>query len=222
MKKLLLLVLLFASCTKEVIIERVVENPINTRLQEQVNELQGTISNLNATNLNLESQISLLESEAAILESDIENERSEVSELEDRVEELEIAIERYNIELERSTQDSFLRLTFNQLQRSYRVLNVGSYVLPRIGVYDSAESNVPLWFEDDFNLPGGKEISFSETGGWDFTAQIRIFYDVNGELSVVVAYLPSETEARNARHFYIEAYDYIYELEDELEEFLTN
>ena len=217
---LLLLTILTIGCTKEIIIEVPVQNPVNINLQNQLRELQGIISNLTATNLNLESQISLLESEADILNNDISSGSSEISDLQDRIEELENEIERFNIELS-SNQSSFLRLNFSQAKNT-RVLDIGSWRLSRIGVYDSANSNDDLWFEEAYGIPDGKELPYSETASWDYSEQVRFWYDSDGVLSVIQASPAVEAQDnRPSRTFYVEAFDYIYELENAINEYIN-
>ena len=98
MRNLILLLtigLLYASCTKEVLVEVPVTNPVNTQLQSQITQLQNTISNLTTTNTNLESQISLLESEASLLESEIASQSITINEAEDRIAEIEDLLDDY-------------------------------------------------------------------------------------------------------------------------------
>ena len=87
--------LLTVSCTKEILVEIPVQNPINTQLQSQITQLQNTISNLTSTNTNLESQISLLQSEASLLESEIASQSITINEAEDRIAEIEDLLDDY-------------------------------------------------------------------------------------------------------------------------------
>ena len=218
---ILLLTILTIGCTKEVLVEVPVQNPVNTQLQSQITQLQNTISNLTSTNNNLESQISLLESEASLLEIDLENSTSDVEELMNRVILLEEHIEEYNIELERSQEDSFFRLNYSQTE-GRNVLRVGSFVLSSLGRFDAEGNPNQLWFEDHYGIQDGKEMSFSSSGSWNNSNEIRAFYDRNGALVAILAsYELTVDNIREQRTFFVEAYDYIYQFEDDIIEYMT-
>ena len=245
MKNLILLLsigLLYASCTKEVLVEVPVTNPVNTQLQSQIAQLQNTISNLTTTNVNLESQISLLESEADILQGEIdahlmtlEDAQETILGLIDIAEDLREDIENYNIEQERIQEEGFFRLNYST-GKSQGVVRVGNQVMTRIGIWDSAlESfNTTAWFEESYALPDGKEVSYSTGGRFDGTPQLRVFYNAQGELILVnvsyaiypdgsVIYESLEAGGNRAivRDFYVEAFDNMYEFEDAVNEFFT-
>ena len=230
MRNLILLLsigLLYASCTKEVLVEVPVTNPVNTQLQSQITQLQNTISNLTTTNTNLESQISLLESEADILQGEIdaqlmtlEDAQESILGLVDIVEDLRADIETYNIEQERASEESFFRLSFTQTA-GQQFITVGSFDFIQIGRWDHGPQNdVIAWFEDRFGLDDGKEVSYSLDGNWNNGVEVRNFYNSDGELHLSIGY-KFEDGVRVERNFYVAAYDYIYQLEDAINEYLT-
>ena len=215
---ILLLTILTIGCTKEVL----VENPINIDLQNQVTQLQNAISNLSATNLNLQSRVNLLESEASILEDNLTAHLMTIEDAQERIAFLQNAVDEYNIELERAQQDSFFRLNFYEA-RNIRVLRYAGFIMTRLIAFDAATTNAESWIEDPnyFGLVDGKDISYSTSGDWvEAHEQIRAFYNSDGVL--VVAAIARVIDGQyERRDFYIEAYDYIYQFEDAIIEYIT-
>ena len=218
----MLIATLGVACTKEVIVEVQVQNPVNAQLQNQIEQLQSTISNLSATNLNLESQISLLQSEADLLAADLNESNENAESLMDRLLILEDHIEEYNIEVERAQEESFFRLNFYQA-RNVRVLRHAGFVMTRLITFDAEGPEAVSWIEDPnyFGLVDGKEISYSTSGTWEEAyEQIRAFYDGDGNL-VVTAIARVVDGVYERRDFYVEAYDYIYQFEDAINDYIT-
>ena len=215
---ILLLTILTIGCTKEVL----VENPINIDLQNQVTQLHNAISNLSATNLNLQSRVNLLESEASILEDNLTAHLMTIEDAQERIALLQNAVDEYNIELERAQQDSFFRLNFYEA-RNVRVLRYAGFIMTRLIAFDAATTNAESWIEDPnyFGLVDGKDISYSTSGDWvEAHEQIRAFYNSDGVL--VVAAIARVIDGQyERRDFYIEAYDYIYQFEDAIIEYIT-
>ena len=215
---ILLLTILTIGCTKEVL----VENPINIDLQNQVTQLHNAISNLSATNLNLQSRVNLLESEASILEDNLTAHLMTIEDAQERIAFLQNAVDEYNIELERAQQDSFFRLNFYEA-RNIRVLRYAGFIMTRLIAFDAATTNAESWIEDPnyFGLVDGKDISYSTSGDWvEAHEQIRAFYNSDGVL--VVAAIARVIDGQyERRDFYIEAYDYIYQFEDAIIEYIT-
>ena len=208
--------LLTVSCTKEILVEVPVQNPVNTQLQSQITQLQNTISNLTSTNNNLESQIRLLQSEADLLAIDLENVTDNAEDLMDRLLALEEHIEEYNIEIERAQQESFFRLNYSQTL-GYNVFRAEGLRLVNIVRYDTENSVDIAWWEAEYGLPDGKEVAFSTTGVWDENVdELRSWYNSDGDLVRILLRVNG-----NIRPFYTEAYDYIYQFEDEVNEFIT-
>ena len=213
--------LLTVSCTKEILVEVPVQNPINTQLQSQITQLQNTISNLTSTNNNLESQISLLQSEANLLEIDLADATENAEDLMDRLLILEEHIEDFNIETERAQQESFFRLNYSQTTTEF-VLRTGSFTAIRIVRQDAASLNDSQWWEEQEGVIDGKLIAYSTDGAWNAANPIEVwnFYDANGDL-VLVRINKRDNGERVGGAFYVEAYDYLYQFEDAITEFTT-